>query len=140
MQDFKKLRVWHLASEVSLQVIEALPPRTARKVPGLRSQAIRAATSIAGTLAEGCGRETRPDFLRFADMALSSYNELDAHLGLAVDAGVIDKARYASLQPKLDLLRRMLISLMRTLQRRIAEEENDRRSAPAERPRQVRDE
>ena len=140
MQDFRKLRVWHLANEVSLQVIEVLPARASRKVPGLRSQAIRAATSIAGCLAEGCGRESRPDFLRFTDMALSSYNELDAHLTLAVDAGVLAKTRYASLQPRLDQLRRMLVSLTRTLQRRIAEEENDRRSAPEEPPRPVRDE
>ena len=132
MQDFRKLRVWHLARAVSLQVIEALPVRTSRKVPGLRSQAIRAATSISGCLAEGCGRETRPDFLRFADMALTSYNELDAHLTLAVDAGVLAEARYAKLRPRLDQLRRMLVALMRTLQRRIAEEENDRRSKSGE--------
>jgi hypothetical protein len=51
---------------------------------------------------------------------------------MAVDAGVLARARYASLRPRLDQLRRMLVSLVRTLQRRIAEEENARRSEGAE--------
>ncbi len=48
MQDYKKLRVWHLAQELSLDVIEALSKPAVRRVPGLRNQAVRAANSVAG--------------------------------------------------------------------------------------------
>lgn len=127
MQDFKKLRVWQLAAEVALKVIEVLPPRASRKVPGLRSQAIRAATSVTANLAEGCSRQTRVELLRFVEIALGSHNELDAHLRLGLDAGVIAERDYTKLKGDLDLVRRMLLSLMRTLQRRAAEDENTRR-------------
>lgn len=46
MQDFKQLRVWHAAVRLSLKVVDALPEKTARKIPGLRSQAIRSGMSV----------------------------------------------------------------------------------------------
>jgi four helix bundle protein len=131
VQDFKKLRVWHLARNVSLKVIEVLPPPAARKVPGLRGQAIRAATSVAANIAEGCARATRAEFLRFVEIALGSQNELDAHLLLARDAGVLAEDVHAQLQHDTALVRRMLVSLMRTLQRRIAEDESAHSNAPS---------
>jgi four helix bundle protein len=70
MQDFKKLRVWHQARLMALQVVRALPIRAARKVPGLRSQAVRAATSVGANLVEGCARATRTEFLHFTEIAL----------------------------------------------------------------------
>ena len=122
MQDFKKLRAWHLARDLSLDVIAAMPPSVGRKVPGLRSQAVRAATSVGANLAEGCSRPTRIEFLHFVEIAFGSLNELDAHLLLGRDAGILTTDRHAALQNTLVLTRRMLGSLIRTLQRCIAEE------------------
>jgi len=113
--------------EVTLKVIEVLPSRASRKVPGLRSQAIRAATSVTANLAEGYSRQSQLELLRFVEIALGSHNELDAHLRLGLDAGVIAEGDYTTLKGDLDLVRRMLISLMRALQRRAAEDENTRR-------------
>ncbi len=122
MQDFKKLRVWRLAHELALDVIAALPHRTARRVPGLRNQAIRAATSVAANIAEGCGSATRPGFLQFVEVAAASLNEVEGELILAHDTHVITDAMYERLQARLEMVRRMLIALMRTLQRCIAED------------------
>ena len=44
-------RVWHLAHELSLEVIEALSVPVVRRIPGLRTQAVSAATSVAANLA-----------------------------------------------------------------------------------------
>jgi four helix bundle protein len=128
VQDFKRLRVWHLARDLALQVIEALPQGASRRVPGLRSQAIRAATSVAANLAEGCARGTRGEFLHFVEIALGSLNELEGHLLLGRDADVLKIAVHTRLQRRIELLRRMLVSLIRALQRHIAAEES-RRSA-----------
>jgi len=122
MQDFKKLRVWHLAHELSLNVISALPPRRSGVIPGLRSQAIRAATSVPANLAEGCALATRPEFLHFIEIALGSLNELEGHLLLGRDAGVVDGLRHLEIQKDVHLVRRMLLSLIRALQHHIAED------------------
>ena len=125
MQDFRKLRVWHLARSLALAVVEALPVASGRVVPGLRAQAIRAATSVGANIAEGCARTTRPEFLHFIEIAVGSLNELEHHLLLARDAKVITGDRHATLQRDLELSRRMLLALTRTLRQRIAEERAD---------------
>jgi four helix bundle protein len=127
MQDFKKLRVWHLAQELSVAVIEALSGRAVRRVPGLRNQAVRAANSVAANLAEGCGRPSRAEFLRFVGIAIGSANELEAHLGLASRTSILSAEIHATLKQRLYLVRRMLISLMRALEEQIAIDENQTR-------------
>ena len=127
MQDFKKLRVWHLAQELSVEVIEALSGPAVRRVPGLRSQAVRAANSVAANLAEGCGRPSRAEFLRFVGIAIASANELEAHLGLASRTTILSAEIHANLKQRLNLVRRMLISLMRALEEQIATDENQAR-------------
>ena len=129
MQDYAKLRVWHLSHELALKVVESLPPGSARAVPGLRTQAVRAATSVSANIVEGCSRESRPEFLHFVQIAFGSHNELSAHLRLARDARVISATSYAQLREQLEIQRRMLVALMRTLQQRIAEAEHAQRAA-----------
>ena len=124
MQDFKTLRVWHLAQELSLEIIEALSGPAVRRVPGLRNQAVRAANSVAANLAEGCGRPSRAEFLRFVEIAIGSANELESHLGLASRTRILRAERHSTLKKRLILVRRMLISLMRVLEQQIAADEN----------------
>ncbi len=126
VQDFRKLRVWHLARRLTLSVIDALPEKLARKVPGLRGQAIRAATSVESNIAEGCSRVERVEFLHFVEIAIASLNELEEQLTLARDARIVTEDTHARQQLTIELARRMLISLKLTLQRRIAEDESQR--------------
>ena len=135
MQDYKKLRVWHRAKDLSVKIIAAFPERTGRKVPGLRNQVIRAATSVAANLVEGCGRSTREDFLHFIKISLGSLNEVEGYLVTAHEAGVLGAAPYAELQRDIDLVRRMLLSLIRAVERQIAKEEGSKVA-----PRRVADE
>ena len=127
MQDFKNLRVWHAARALAVRVVDVFPERIGKRVPRLRSQAIRAATSVEWNIAEGCGRSGRAEFLQFVETALSSLNELEAQLSFARDTRVIDNTTHSHLYDRVDVVRRMLISFMRTLQRRIAEDEQARR-------------
>ena len=128
MQDFKKLRVWHLAQGIALAVIEALPSAATARVPGLRNQAIRAAMSVPANIAEGCSRGSRNELAHFLQIAIASSNELESLLQLACDAKSLDGAVHAGLHRDLLLMRRMLVSLMRAIQRKVADDEEVRRS------------
>jgi four helix bundle protein len=123
MQDFRNLRVWHAAHDLSLQVIKALPPKVCRAVPGLRSQAIRAATSVPWNIAEGCKCSSQREFLQFLETALSSLTELEAQLITARDARLFTARVYARLQASIVMVRRMLIALARKVERDLTEEQ-----------------
>ena len=115
MQDFRKLRVWQLSHEIGLEVARTLPEREARRIPGLRSQAIRAATSIGWNIAEGCGKNSPRELHRSLETALGSLSELESQLQFARDAKVLPDCRYGALGARCTTLRRMLISFMTRL-------------------------
>ena len=58
MQNFRKLRVWQLAAQLTLDANAALTPRHCRRLPGFRGQAMRAVQSIEDNIVEGCGKSS----------------------------------------------------------------------------------
>jgi four helix bundle protein len=58
-----------------------------KEVYGLTSQLRRAASSIGANLAEGCGRQSNPEFARFVRISMGLASELDYHLLLSRDLG-----------------------------------------------------
>ena len=69
MQDFRKLRAWQESRALTTKIyrVTATFPETERF--GLISQMRAAMISIGANMAEGCGRATRPDTLRFFQMS-----------------------------------------------------------------------
>jgi len=87
---------------------------------GLTSQMRRAAASIAANIAEGCGRETRPDFCRFLQNAGGSASEVEYHLLLGRDLGYLRPELCASLSDSVTEVKRMLNGLIQRLKRSAA--------------------
>lgn len=117
MQDFRKLRVWHLAKEIQVATERALPMRACRRVPGFRSQILRAALSISSNIAEGCGKRSRSEFRRYLETSLGSLLEVESNLEVALCGGILRAEVYATLATRATVLRRMLISLMDAVER-----------------------
>ena len=117
MQDFRRLRVWHLAKEIQVATERALPIRACRRLPGFRSQILRAALSISSNIAEGCGKRSRNEFRRYLETSLGSLLEVESDLEVAVGGGVLRADVYATLATRATVLRRMLISLMDAVDR-----------------------
>ena len=109
--DFKKLRVWILASELAEDLkclARTFPPDERFE---LASQLSRAGTSIPTNIAEGCGRETLPDFNNFMNIAIGSAKEVESLLLTAKNRGYINQYDYTKLQDKADHIGAMLTSL-----------------------------
>ncbi len=75
----------------------------------------RAAVSIPANIAEGCGRYTSGDMLRFLDIAMGSGSELEYYFVMAHELGYLDQETYAALEPQLLEVKRMLNSLIRKM-------------------------
>lgn len=89
-QSFRDVLVWQKAHALTLalyRVTEAFPKH---ELFGLTSQLRRAAASVPSNFVEGFRKRTRPDKLRFYNMAQASADECLYQLILAHDLGYSD--------------------------------------------------
>lgn len=115
MQDFRKLRVWQKAHQLTLKTY-ALSAKLSR--PGtftIHDQVIRCAVSVPANIAEGCGRAGDRDFRRFLRHSLGSACELEYHLLLIRDLGLVDDQAHRPLAEEVVEVKRMLSGLIRRL-------------------------
>ncbi len=115
MQDYRKLKVWERAHALTLQVYRITARFPADERIGLTSQARRCCVSIAANIAEGSGRGSPKDFVRFLKIASGSANELEYYLILCTDLGFVAVDVRDKLQTELSQVRRMLSGLMRSI-------------------------
>lgn len=113
MQHFKSLRLWQVAHRLTLGIYGTTRAYPQEELYGLTSQTRRSAASIPANIAEGCGRAGKRDFARFLDVASGSANELEYHLILGKDLGLLDTPAYESFNGQVSEIRRMLTSLVR---------------------------
>jgi len=100
-----------LAVECHL-IARALPRRGAS---GLAAQIERAAGSVPANIAEGCGRRTRPDYLRHLSIANGSLLELETHVLIASRLGLLKPGQLATVLALSAETGRLLNGLIRRL-------------------------
>lgn len=82
---------------------------------GLTSQIRRASGSISANIAEGCGRSSEIEFARFLQIAFGSASELEYHLLLSHDLGLLQVSDYETLAGEVVEVKRMLTSFIQKL-------------------------
>jgi four helix bundle protein len=115
MQNFRQLRVWQYAHELSLaikQVVRSFPKSVSSDS---KSQLIRAADSIVANIVEGCGAATRKEFVRYLDISIKSSNEVDYRLQLARDEGNLTYKKWEPLAEQVTLVRKMAFRLRKSV-------------------------
>ena len=115
MKNFRELKVWEKAHQLTLSVYRSTEKLPAEERYGLTGQLRRAAASIPANIAEGCGRAGDRDFARFLQMAMGSASELEYHLLLGRDLGYLDSTDHQELEERTTEIKRMLASLIRKL-------------------------
>ena len=113
MKDFRDMRVWAKAHQLTLQLYKDTTTFAREELYGLTSQIQHCSASIGANIAEGCGKRGNAEFQRYLQIASVSAGELDDHLLLALDSGFLPKAKYQRLVGRLVNLRRMLTPLLR---------------------------
>jgi four helix bundle protein len=108
MRDFRELKVWHKAHQLTLDIYKSTAEFPKHKLYGLTSQIRRCAVSVGANIAEGSGKNSRPDFARFLQMALGSASELEHELLLAADLGYLSSGRNTQRAARVTEIKRML--------------------------------
>ncbi len=116
MKDFKELKVWTKAHEMTMGVYQETRCFPKEELYGLASQLRCAAASIGANIAEGCGRRSDGEFTRFLQIARGSASELEYHLLLARDLNLLAKESFRKLDGQVTEVQRMLTSLVQRVQ------------------------
>jgi len=97
MQDFRKLIVWEKAQELTLHIYKATRKFPTDEKLGLIAQMRSASSSMGANIAEGCGRGSQREFLRYLYIATGSAFEIENHILLAQQLDYLDEKSAASL-------------------------------------------
>jgi len=116
MKDFKELKVWSKAHELTIVIYGATRTFPRDEAYGLTSQMRRSAASIAANIAEGCGRRSDGEFVRFLQIARGSASETEYHLLLARDLHFLSESDYRNTEKRVVEVQRMLTALVQRIQ------------------------
>jgi len=121
VKTYRDLIVWQKAMALVTEVY-----RISKKIPmseiyGLTSQMRRCAVSIPSNIAEGYGRHSTNDYVRFLQIASGSLYELQTQVEISVNLGYFKKNENERLLALAGEVERMLSSLIRKLVCRKAE-------------------
>jgi four helix bundle protein len=115
MANFAKLRVWNKAHALALNVHRLAATIRGSANSSLRNQMTRSAMSIPANIVEGRGQTSPKEFARFLSYALNSSSELEYHLVVARDLGLIAESHFRSLSDQIVDVRKMLYGLTKRL-------------------------
>lgn len=88
-QNYENLDVWKKGIALASFVYRLTREFPRDELYGLTSQIRRASVSISSNIAEGAGRGTKKDFLRFVMIALGSLNEVESQLHISRQLGYL---------------------------------------------------
>jgi len=128
MRDFKDLKVWRLSHELTLDVYRITKDFPRDEMFGITSQIRRSSLSIPANIAEGSGRKSDRELLRFLQIARGSASELEYHLILARDLGYMKNGEFGLLAARLVAIQRMLTSFAQAVRAKIVPKGADRGS------------
>ena len=112
MRDFRQIRVWEKAHQLTLEIYKVTAQFPKEELYGLTSQLRRASASIAANIAEGFGRGGNVELARFLQIAIGSAYEVEYHILLAKDLGLITKEPNELLEVHIIEIKRMLAALL----------------------------
>ena len=115
MKNFRDLQVWDKAHKLTLEAYKITQAFPREELYGLTSQIRRSNASIGANIAEGCGRRGNGDFHRFLQNAMGSASELEYHILLAHDLGILPPPKFKDLNTNIVEVKRMLSALIRKL-------------------------
>ncbi|MCB0497175.1 MAG: four helix bundle protein [Cyclobacteriaceae bacterium] len=115
MHNYKELKVWNKAVELSTVVYSLCAEFPKEERYGLKSQMQRSAVSIASNIAEGAGRNSDKEFRQFLAYAYGSCYELETQVIISRNVGLIENEISKSIQNQIIEITKMLYVLSKSL-------------------------
>jgi len=108
--------VWQKAMKVVTKAYEISRKFPKDEVYGLTQQLRRCAVSVPSNIAEGYGRKSTNDYLRFLQIAIGSLYEMQTQMEIALNLGYVGQNEFNSLSEDAMEIERMLCILSSKIQ------------------------
>jgi four helix bundle protein len=120
VRSYKDLKVWQVGCELvkSVYKVSSLFPR--EELYGLAQQIRRAVVSVPSNIAEGYGRGSSSDYLRFLRIARGSSYEVETQLILGRNLDFCDDNQYQSISAQIVECSKMLQGLIKSIEKQNA--------------------
>ena len=112
----KELNVWQKSYILCLHIYKVTKGFPKDEIYGLTSQIRRSAVSIPSNIAEGYGRKTTLEYVRFLYIAYGSVCELETQVMISGDLCYVEKERLGELRGEIGDVERMLKALIKSLE------------------------
>jgi four helix bundle protein len=114
---FEDLEVWKEARELKKEIIELVKEFPAEEKFRLIDQMKRSSRSVGTQIAEGHGRKTKPDELRFCVIGRGSLSETLNHFIDAFDEAYISEEQLNYYRTRIDKVEKLLNGYMAWLEK-----------------------
>ena len=114
---FENLEVYGKARVLVADIYRIQRDFPKEELYGLGDQMRRAAVSITANLAEGSGRQSIKEKIRFIEISYGSLMEIFCELQTACDLGYITKEKFDGIRPQFTDIAKMLSGLRNSLEK-----------------------
>jgi four helix bundle protein len=115
VKSYRDLIVWQKGLELTRLIYRITRAFPEDERYGLASQLRRSSVSVPSNIAEGYGRNSTTDYIRFIRMATGSLYEVQTQLEIGFAENMISEADYASSMNLCRELEKMLVTLAKKL-------------------------
>ena len=109
--------MWERSHQLVLDIYKISLAFPKAEIYGLTNQIRRSAISIPANIAEGCGRDSQAELLRFFKIAMGSASELEYEILLARDLNWMDETIYSNISVELISIRKMLNAFIQKIKK-----------------------
>ena len=115
MHNYLELKIWQRSRALVKKVFHLTESFPGSQQYGLTIQIQRAAVSIPSNIAEGAGRNSSKEFIRFLDIANGSAFELETQLLLSCDLGFVKEEQIENIISDLKEIQKMIFKFRSSL-------------------------
>lgn len=118
MSNFRSLLIWQKSMNLITKIYYCTNNFPKEEIFGLTSQIRRSSISIPSNIAEGYGRQSDKDFLRFLNISIGSLFEMQTQLEIAKNITYLNEDEFNNLYEDSREVERMLVSFIKKLKDR----------------------
>lgn len=118
MSNFRNLLIWQKSMSLTTKIYNSTKKFPKEEIFALTSQIRRSSVSIPSNIAEGFGRESTKEYLRFLNIAIGSLFELQTQLEIAKNIDYLIEDEFNTLYEDSREIERMLVSFINKIKER----------------------